>query len=450
MNLDKQGRGAVYGLQIEANREKEDKREFDLSDIDRDRTDQNYYLKKTQNWSKEITRQIKQAGVKERKDAVVLITGVYTASPEWFDTHTREEMERYFEDCMSFHVKEFCQGNDERLLNAVVHLDETTPHLQIASIPLIIDEKGEHLSAKIILGNRSTYRLRQDRFFEEVGRKYEMERGERRDPTQIKEHTTKREWQIATQEARLEEAKEKVQEVQNELKEAREKAAPQIAAFKTISEAARTKTKPTIEIECEEVRDGLLRTHEEFYIKVPCKDEKEAKHIKNEVQALYEKNFSKEALNELINSKNEDLKKKQRKLAREQREFEKEKESQIAELEEERAEILNESRAFNELSLEQMGISGQDFINISKDSLTEALVSETVHKTLDILEDRKLLKRRPDRISEQSIASKIFSSLGERLYEFVDKVREHIVEKLFRQTRAQSRDNNISYDDFVR
>lgn len=215
MNIKKQGRAAVFGLQVEANRQEQDGREFDNSDIDRSRTADNYHLRECENWNREITRQIHAAGVKERKDSIVLLTGVYTASPEWFEQHTPQEWRQYFEDCLAFHEREY-----GRCINAVVHLDEQTPHMQVASVPIVHDEKGAHLSAKIIMGGREDMRLRQDRFYHDVGRVHSMERGERRDPAEIKAHTTKREWQIATQEQRLEQARRETAREQAKTQEA--------------------------------------------------------------------------------------------------------------------------------------------------------------------------------------------------------------------------------------
>ena len=419
MNIDKQGRAAVYGLQIEANREKDDKHEFDLSDIDRSRTDQNYYLVKTENWNKAITKQIKEAGVKEKKDSIVMITGVYTASPKWFENHTKKEMEKYFEDCLEFHIKEYCQGNRERLLNAVVHMDETTPHMQVASVPICEDEKGLHLSAKIIMGNRYTYRLRQDRFYEEVGKKHELERGERREPGDIKERTEKREWQIARQEAQLE-------------------------AYNVISEAVKDKAQPTIEVAKEEVKDGLIRSHEEYFVKVPCKDEKEAQDVQKEVTALYNKDFVNEALNELIMSKNKDLKEKQRKqqreLAKARKEFEKYKEGTLKEMSAVKSELVRQSEAYNELSLAEMGLSEKDIKDLAKDSVAEKLIDDTVRTTIDILDRSKCLKTRPDFLTERNIVVGIHKSFGDRINDFVDDMREHVVEKAIRKTRDKDLD----------
>lgn len=205
MRIEKRARPAVYGLQIEANRKEADqyKRDFFDSDIDWTKTKNNIFIKRTENWNQEITRQIKQAGLKERKNSIVLIDGLYTCSPEWFEAHSKEEVIQYFKDCIAFHIKEYCSGDQSRLINAVLHLDEKTMHLHIASTCIYQDETGTHLSAKNIMGGRDDYRLRQDRFFNEVSSRYDMDRGEPREPAEVKKHTTKREWQIVKQEQEL-------------------------------------------------------------------------------------------------------------------------------------------------------------------------------------------------------------------------------------------------------
>ena len=207
MRVEKRGRAAVYGIQIEANRTKEDHengRDFDDSDIDWERTHLNTHLVKTDRWNEAITKRLKEEGIKPRKDSIVLLDALYTASPEYFEGKTQEEILDYFQECLDFHVKTYCQGDKSRVINAVVHFDEKTPHMAVASIPLMEDEQGMHLSAKVIMGNRKDYRLRQDKFYDEVTKKRGLERGEVQDPAETKKHTTKREWQKATQEVELE------------------------------------------------------------------------------------------------------------------------------------------------------------------------------------------------------------------------------------------------------
>lgn len=202
MRTEKRNRTSVYGLQIEANRTKRDfenGRDFDKSDIDWEQTENNFFFRKTDNWNKEITRQIKENNLKERKDSIVLLDTLYTASPEFFEDKTKSDIINYFRDCLKFHERTYGKS-----INAVIHFDEKTPHMQVASIPIIEDEKGVHLSAKIIMGNRTDFRLRQDKFFDEVSSKWQLERGEVKEPSEIKKHTTKRDWQLAIQEDQLE------------------------------------------------------------------------------------------------------------------------------------------------------------------------------------------------------------------------------------------------------
>lgn len=221
MRVEKRNRSAVHGLQIEATRKSEDHdngRDFDRSDIDWNKTDENIRLIETQNWNSEITRQIKENKVRERKDSVVMLDGVYTASPEFFEGKNDQEIRDFFEECLNFHINNYCQGDKSRMISAVIHLDETTPHLQVASVPLIFDEKGAHLSAKRLMGDRNTYRTRQDRFWAQIGAKRGLERGElvKYDEKELadgqvimsraeesKTHATKREWQIVNQELEI-------------------------------------------------------------------------------------------------------------------------------------------------------------------------------------------------------------------------------------------------------
>ena len=211
MRVEKRGRADVYGIQLEANRTVEQHEkglDFDKSDIDWNKTRDNIFLIQTEHWNKAITKVTKQieseTGKKTRKDAVVLLDGLFTASPEFFEGKTTQEIKKYFEDCLDFYVREYCQGDETRVLNAVIHLDEATPHMQIASIPVYTSESGNRLNAKIIMGNKTDYRKRQDRFFDAVSCKYGLERGEPASAVNDKVHTTKREWQAATQEETIE------------------------------------------------------------------------------------------------------------------------------------------------------------------------------------------------------------------------------------------------------
>ena len=195
MRVEKCRRSDVYGLQIESNRTLEEHlqgRDFAKSDIDWDKTSDNIFLLKEDNWNKYITKYLKDNNLKERKDSIVMLDGIYTASPEFFEKVSRDEMIQYFKDCLRYH-----EENYGYTFNAVIHLDEATPHLTVKSIPIIEDEKRKHLSAKIIMGSRNDYRLRQNQFYNQVSSKYGLERGQVLEPEEIKKHLTVQEYKEA-------------------------------------------------------------------------------------------------------------------------------------------------------------------------------------------------------------------------------------------------------------
>lgn len=220
MRLQKFRRPAVYGIEQERCRDKDTKREFAYSDIDKDQTSFNVVLRSPEgkelgggNFNKRISQKIKDYGCRERKDSVVMIGAVFTASQEmfkqnpnyiprdktFFDFRTDEQKQRwlqdkntmsYFQDCLDLYVKEFCGGDYSRVLDARIDFDETTPHMQVYSVPIVETEKGNKLCAKEIFGNRTDLRQKQDLFHEKIGKAYGLERGE------------KVEWDLSTGEIR--------------------------------------------------------------------------------------------------------------------------------------------------------------------------------------------------------------------------------------------------------
>lgn len=193
MRVEKRKRPALYGLQIEANRTADDHekgRDFAASDIQWDLTPFNMFLVKSEDWNKAVTAALKEAEVQERKNSVLVLDGFYGASPDWFKDKSLDEIVSYFKDCLAFHEKTY-----GKVINAVIHFDEATPHLAVCSPALLQDEDGRtRLSAKDIMGGRADYRRRQDEFFEQVGKPRGMERGEIHDPEETRKHLTVQEY----------------------------------------------------------------------------------------------------------------------------------------------------------------------------------------------------------------------------------------------------------------
>ena len=101
MRTEKRQKQDVYGIQLEANRTLDDHlkgREFHGSDIDWSLTEKNHYLiPANNNWNKTIAEILEENNVKTRKNSVVLLDTIYTASAEFFEGKTEEEIIDYFE-----------------------------------------------------------------------------------------------------------------------------------------------------------------------------------------------------------------------------------------------------------------------------------------------------------------------------------------------------------------
>lgn len=228
--VEKCKKTAVFGLQIEANRTQADHekgRNFDKSDIDWERTKLNQHFKglHCQNWSEGISQELKKAGITKapKSNAVVLLDGLYTASPEWFEGKSKAEIIDFFKDCLKFHIQHYGIP-----LNAVIHWDEKSPHLAVASVPILETSQGAKLCAKEIMGGRADYRARQDQFFEQVAKSRGFERGERSDPKHKKKHLSVQDYkkqqneaQISAQERVLEKNRAEYQAIQKNLSESR-------------------------------------------------------------------------------------------------------------------------------------------------------------------------------------------------------------------------------------
>lgn len=86
---------------------------------------------------------------KRRKDAVVAIEYVCTASPEWWKKATPEQQARFFQRSVDWLADKY--GRD-KIITATIHRDETSPHLAAYVVPLTKDGR---LSAKEFIGNRT-------------------------------------------------------------------------------------------------------------------------------------------------------------------------------------------------------------------------------------------------------------------------------------------------------
>lgn len=217
-NFQKMHSKDVGSLQREANREFEDSRRY-KNDVRLEKSDQNFYLARCNDWVKKIDEVLKKYEVKKRKDSVVLTTTVYGFSKDWEDAlyesgKTQDEVEEqkkeFFKKCFEF---EKTRGE---CINFVVHTDEAGQwHAHAATVPItsvpikvmkpVLDKDGNvvrlpnhkikydydykkdengniaqryALNAKAIFGNRRKMSEEQTRFYEACGKSLGMERGE--------------------------------------------------------------------------------------------------------------------------------------------------------------------------------------------------------------------------------------------------------------------------------
>lgn len=70
-----------------------------------------------------------------RKNGVPAVEFVASVSPQWWKMTTPELQAEWMTKTLSFISKEI--GGDDNILQAVMHLDETTPHLQIIAAPFV-------------------------------------------------------------------------------------------------------------------------------------------------------------------------------------------------------------------------------------------------------------------------------------------------------------------------
>ena len=92
---------------------------------------------------------------KRRKDAVLAVEYVMTASPEWFAQATPEQEKAFFQRSLQWLADKY--GAD-RIVTASIHRDEATPHLSAFVVPLTQDKR---LSAKEFIGSRDKLRADQ-------------------------------------------------------------------------------------------------------------------------------------------------------------------------------------------------------------------------------------------------------------------------------------------------
>lgn len=212
MRTEKRKRTDITAIQKENNRTATGYN----NSVNRERSELNVPLIQSNNWTQDIKAEIDRAGAHTRSNSVVALDTLYTASPQFFDDKTQEQTEHFFKECLQFHQERF-----GHIISAVIHYDETTPHLHVVSVPLTQDGR---LSARDVIGNRAKMSRTQDMFYEQVGKVYGLDRGERGDGQEKKEHTSAQEHKLREVKANKERELEELDAIKSSKSHARARA----------------------------------------------------------------------------------------------------------------------------------------------------------------------------------------------------------------------------------
>lgn len=212
MNIQKRKRTDISGIQKEATRTAT---EYN-NQVKPGMNIFNVNLIQSNNWMQDIQAEIDRAGAKTRSNSVIALDAIYTASGEFFKGKSNEECNQYFRDCLEFHQRKF-----GHVISAVIHYDETTPHMHILSVPLTQDGR---LSAREIVGNRTKMSQMQTAFYEQIGRDYGLGRGIHMDGQEKKEHISAQEHELREIKQAIAKGKEELEAIEHSEETARTRA----------------------------------------------------------------------------------------------------------------------------------------------------------------------------------------------------------------------------------
>ena len=121
---------------VERENERDQTYEAKNPKIDLSRTHDNYHIiALPQSYMEFINERIASLNLKRkvRSDAIYMNTFVLSSGHEFFENMPLDRQEEFFEDCVKFFADKY---GAENIISAVVHMDETTPHLHLNLVPI--------------------------------------------------------------------------------------------------------------------------------------------------------------------------------------------------------------------------------------------------------------------------------------------------------------------------
>ena len=168
---------------VEQENERDENYQANNPQIDSTRTWNNYHIiMRQRSYTQFINDKIAALDLptKVRKDAVLMCSFVVGSDREFFGKLSPRKQQQFFVDCTRFFAERY---GEENVISAVVHMDETTPHLHLNLIP-VVDGRP---SAKTLFGRKELQSL-QTNFHAAVGKKWGLQRG--REGSQAKHLST--------------------------------------------------------------------------------------------------------------------------------------------------------------------------------------------------------------------------------------------------------------------
>lgn len=159
-------------------------------DIDTTKSDENYHLKEPEenSYEKEFYRLKEENQLKGnlrltgKKQSNIACEFLITSDNSFFNKIGESETKRFFEEAYKFACNKCGEKN---IISAVVHLDETTPHMHLTYIPVVKgkNKKGElidKVNCSEFWKGFNSYGELQDKFYEHMKEQgFELERGQK-------------------------------------------------------------------------------------------------------------------------------------------------------------------------------------------------------------------------------------------------------------------------------
>lgn len=195
---------------------------YSNKDIDVSRSAENYHLKqiKSDTYQQEFDKiRLKQnlkgnLRLNGNKQSTVLCEFIIASDSEFFERIGKDKTKRFFHDAYDFVTAKV--GGEQFVVSAVVHMDEATPHMHVAFVPVINgkDRKGKpckRINCSEFWKGRDSYSRLQDEYHDFItSRGHDLKRGEK---GSTEKHLSVAEYKLKKVEEKFSETKDKLDEI---------------------------------------------------------------------------------------------------------------------------------------------------------------------------------------------------------------------------------------------